>query len=391
MRLTTAGNHLLNHRHIGGWLMDLEPEVLRSGVHTFLFILIIRSKTQIMSVVKKDVGSGSGHFVICDLQEEYTENLLKALREKFPGDCQFYLFRNIERLKAFAMENPVGILLIGEEYPAGQREEIPAAEKFLLTGERLPDKAAATGSCSLPGENVTEQPVFRYQPADQIVKIILGYQTCVPAEQAGKKKGGVRIRDAPDFMGLIGVYSPVHRAGKTKFAIRLGKQLALKRSVLYLNMEGYSGGRFYFPDGPEYDLGDLIYYVRQEITDPGIRISAMTGQAGGMDYIMPMKNECDLRGVTKEEWMLLFDTIQEKCIYDVVILDLGDCISGLYDILRRCGRVYTHYLEEGAARAKISQYEENLRTAGYGDILSKTVKKKAGRTRNTGERSESAG
>ena len=179
--------------------------------------------------------------------------------------------------------------------------------------------------------------------------------------------------------------------GKTNFAIKLGKQLARKREVLYLNMEGYSGGSYYFPDGPSQNLGDLIYYIKQETGDPGIRISSMAGQTGGMDYIMPMENEKDLREVKSEEWMLLLDTILENCIYEVIILDLGECITGLYDILRRCARVYTHYLEEGAAEAKIRQYEENLRVLGYGDVLQKTVKKRAGKTKHAEERSESPG
>ena len=90
--------------------------------------------------------------------------------------------------------------------------------------------------------------------------------------------------------------------------------------------------------------------------------------------------------VKREEWISLLDMILEKCIYEVVILDLGDCIDGLYDILRKCARVYTLYIEDGAAEAKMEQYEQNLRAAGYGDILSRTVKKKVRRTRISDEK-----
>ena len=130
--------------------------------------------------------------------------------------------------------------------------------------------------------------------------------------------------------GLIGIYSPIRRIGRTRFALRLGRQLAEKADVLYLNLEGYAGGSYYFPDPPEMDLGDLIYYMRQEESGQGIKISAMTGQIDGVDYIMPMKHEQDLRQVKGEEWISLLDMILEKCIYEVIILDLGDCIDGLY-------------------------------------------------------------
>lgn len=328
-----------------------------------------------MSSAENCKESVSDYFVICDTQEDYTENLLKALRKRISGEYQFYLFRNIEKLREFSKTHTVGILLISEEYPVQERNKIYAQKTFVLT-EIYPE-----------GNHHSREILFRYQPADQMIEIIFGYREYPSGSCAAGKKGEEKSRDAPDLKGMIGVYSPVHRIGKTKFAIKLGKQLALKKAVLYLNLEGYSGENYYFSGGAEYDLGDLIYYIRQENADPGIRISAMAGQAGGMDYIMPMKNEQDLRQVKKEEWFLLLDVILEKCIYDVVILDLGDCIDGLYEILKRCGRIYTHYIEEGAALAKIRQYEENLRMSGYGDILSRTVKKKAGRGKQAGERS----
>ena len=348
---------------------------------------MIRSKSQIMSAVKKDLERNSGYFVICDTEQEYSDNLLKVLREKISEEYQFYLFHDIGKLKEFSGQNRIEILLIGEEYPEEERDQICAGARFLLTGnpsdgEDVPGKTAET--------HRPETPLFRYQPADRMIWIIFGKKCEITAKSGKKKNAGARIRDAPELKGLVGVYSPIHRVGKTRWAIRLGRQLAGKRHVLYLNMEGYAGGNYYFPEGPKYDLGDLIYYIRQENPDPGIRISTMAGQYDGMDFIMPMENEKDLKEVRKEEWMLLLDTILEKCIYDVVILDLGECIDGLYDILRRCTRIYTHYLEDGVSVAKMTQYEENLNAVGYGDLLLKTVKKKAGKTRNAGERSDSA-
>ena len=170
--------------------------------------------------------------------------------------------------------------------------------------------------------------------------------------------------------------------------MNLGQKLSEKIPVLYLNLEGYSGGGYYLPEKTDHDLGDLLYCMKQERQDYGLKISSMTGQFGGMDYIMPMKNEMDLRAVKGDEWLHLFGQILEKCIYEVLILDLGDCIDGLYDILRNCSKIYTPYILESAAMAKLSQYEMNLRTAGYGDVLMHTVKKQMQKKRSSGERTE---
>lgn len=175
---------------------------------------------------------------------------------------------------------------------------------------------------------------------------------------------------------LIGVYSPIHRIGKTKFAMELGKEFAKKEPVLYMNLEEYAGGDFYFHDQTGQTLADLLYYARQERGNLGLRISMMAGQDEDLDYILPMPYAQDLQEVCVEEWLKLFNQILENCIYGKIILDLGDSIKGLFQILETCDTVYTPFIEDGAARAKLNQYTENLRKTGKEKVLEKTIQKK---------------
>lgn len=328
-----------------------------------------------LSEKKTDTGS-MDHFVICDMQECYSEKLLKILMEKIRTNIQFYIYHDLEKLKEFSKKMEIHILLIGEEYLPGEREGITAAKKYLLTGDR---------ECT--GEK-GEIPLFRYQSVEKMTEIIFNgesEQTNQEVKTYGritnggkrkeKNKTNIHVREVHETSGLIGVYSPIHRVGKTKFAMRLGKKLAQKHPVLYLNLEGYSGENHYFQDDTGSDLGDLLYFMKQEDINTGFKINMTAGQMEGMDYILPMKNENDLRMVTPEEWMELLDTIQEQCIYEHVILDLGDCVNGLYEILRRCSKVYTPYIEDGISAAKLAQYERSLRDSGYGEILSRTVRR----------------
>lgn len=334
-----------------------------------------------MSAEQKKGKEVSGHFVICDTQEKYSENLLKVLSERLTGDYQAHLFHDIGNLKAFAEKSGPIVLIIGEEYTEEERKGIFAHRKYLLTGRR--------GSPLSEGE----RELFRYQSADYIIRTITedfpeaGY--CGEPEGAGKKKKKNREKDmtGTSVRGLIGIYSPIHRIGKTRFALRLGKQMAERFPVLYLNLEGYSGG-YGLSDERGQDLGDLLYFTRQENANPGIRISTMAAQDGGMDYIMPMKHEHDLRQVKGNEWLQLFETILSKCIYEAVILDLGDCVDGLYDILKQCSRVYTLYIDDSVSAAKMEQYERDLRDLGYGEVLNRTVKRRVRRVRHLPERGE---
>ena len=410
----------------------------------------------------------SGCFVICDVQEEYSDHLFQILSEQFEGEYQFHLFHDLQKMTGFFAKNSAEILVIGEEYGNEAIQKAGALQKFILTGS--------------PGEreDLGNIPLFRYQSAEGMIKMIRKYagRGRRGSGGSGTEKSGVadrngmirsregesvcekrrtaRIRDDPPVRGMIGIYSPVHRIGKTRFALRLGQKAACRVPVLYLNLEGCSGGRYYFQEGADKDLGDLLYFLKQERDDWGLKLSAMAARKNGMDYILPMRNEqdlrsvsgeewirlldmilekCiyevvildlgdllyflkqerddwglklsamaarkngmdyilpmrneqDLRSVSGEEWIRLLDMILEKCIYEVVILDLGDAVSGLYDILRKCERIYTPYICEGAAEAKLEQYEESLRAAGYADILAKTVKKRVGKGNRYPERSE---
>ena len=349
---------------------------------------------QIMQIEKKEGRSAPGHFVLCDVQKSYSENLLKALTEKFQGRYRFHLFHDIEKASELSRKVNVDIFMAAEEFGREERKKVTADRRFLL--------------CETRGRSVKagEIPVFRYQPAERIMKEIRESEgrkreiwekerMTEKAETATtemenldsvEKRKTPRILTTTSLKGVIGVYSPVHRIGKTRFAIRLGKQLSQKFPVLYLNLEGNAGGNYYFPENPGQDIGDLLYYMRQDRINPGMKISTMAGQADGMDYIMPMKYEQDVKDVKREEWLALLDIILEKCIYEAVILDLGDCVDGLYDILRKCVRVYTLYIDDETASAKMEQYEKNLRASGYSDVLGKTVKRRVGKARRTEER-----
>lgn len=335
-----------------------------------LFMLhLIAAKSQTMQ--EKITENRSGNFVICDEQKEYSEYLYRALAEQLSDHYRFYLFHHAEEAEYFLENTDVDILLICEEYIQRIEKESRFGTCFVLT--------------QAPSDQISRENMFsiyRYQSADAIIGMIRK----VTEKKVPPAKGEKRIRDDPVLHGLIGVYSPVHRIGKTRFALRMGKKIAKKIPVLYLNLEGHSGDRCYFSGSAQQDLGDLLCYFRQERPDYGMKLSSITGQMEELDYIRPMRNEMDLRSVEGSEWIRLLDMIFRECIYEAVILDLGECINGLYDILGKCDRIYMPYINDGISMAKIRQYEETMRMTGNEKILRHTVKRLMTRKRiRTGE------
>ena len=294
--------------------------------------------------------------VICDSQKQYSENLFQVLTKSKSPEVQFYLFHSMQDAEQFAKEKKIYALLTGEECSKEKRRQIPAVRRFVLVQDKR----------SLLEDG--EIGVYRYQSAEAIRTQML--------ERRVKRKETQRSTKARRGGQLIGVYSPIHRIGKTRFALALGKKLAEREPVLYLNLEGYAGSSYYFTDPTEQTLADLIYYLRQEKGNLGVRISMMAGQLEKLDYIKPMPYILDMQAIQKEEWLQLFQQILNQCIYEKIILDLGDSVNGLFEIFEACHTVYTPYIEERAAMTKLAEYTENLRKTGKEQVLEKTIQKR---------------
>lgn len=404
------------------------PGIIRPDIVYFYSCCAVRSKIQIME--KEKSKHTAGNFLVCDVQEEYAEYLLSILVKHFGIRFQFHFFSDIQKVVEFGKHEEIEVLFIAEECYSAVKEYVKASKTFLLsesvkrqgeagetvvfryqsaakilkiiqaetgkigngrleragirTGEkRTVERRAEEGSTESERRKVVKEILDKCEETEEkrTEDVRKHEETFEKTEKYAvegnmSQKGKKRIRDEPDVKGLIGVYSPIHRIGKTEFALCLGEKIAEKVPVLYINMEGYSGNDFYFQNGKNQDLGDLLYYLKQERVDYGLKTSLMTGQYEKLDYIMPIANEKDLREVTKEEWLTFLDTIMEQCIYQTVILDLGDCILGLYEILKRCDRVYTPFIQDEISMAKMRQYEENLKASGYSDVLKHTVKRR---------------
>ena len=46
--------------------------------------------------------------------------------------------------------------------------------------------------------------------------------------------------------------------------------------------------------------------------------------------------------------------------YELVILDMGECVQGLFQILELCDRVYMQILEDDISKRKIQRFDKNM-------------------------------
>ncbi|MCI8389094.1 MAG: hypothetical protein HFE63_11625 [Clostridiales bacterium] len=193
---------------------------------------------------------------------------------------------------------------------------------------------------------------------------------CYSAEKAAHE--GITVLKKDTY--VIGVYSPIGRAQKTSFALTLGQILARERAVLYLNLESYSGFEQIFEETYERTLSDLLYFVRQENAGIIHRLNGMVRSIQNLDYVPPALSPMDIQCTAGQEWLRLFEEIDRNSNYEVLLLDLGDGVQELYQILDYCRKVYVPMRTDVLSMAKLTQFETLLRTWDYKNVLEKMQK-----------------
>lgn len=288
-------------------------------------------------------------FVVCDSEIVYAEKLSFILGKKI--DFPVYVCSLAEQIEEIANELPIEILLLEEKF-SGKIQENIAKRVIYLTRER--------------GNVEEKQRIYKYQSADNILSDLLNIY-------AREEDRDILRQSRYKECSIIGVYSPVHRVGKTTFAIALGKELAKEERTLYLNLEEYSGWEDRMMMKSSRTIADLLYYTRQENSRISTKVSVMTEKIGQLEYIAPMKISEDLKAVTYEEWQELFDQLLHLRLYRKIIIDFGECVQGLWKLLEMCRRIYMPINRQRESVAKVTQFEKNADVLGYGEILDKII------------------
>lgn len=297
----------------------------------------------------------SKNLVICDSEEGYAQALAMYFMRKKELAAEVQVCSTVTQVMELEKTKKIHLLFLAGEYAKEAKGKLQAEKIFLLM----------TGTEEADGEN----QVYKYQSGEKIVEDMI--RICGPEAsenesiyKGGRKQGGK----------IIGIFSPVHRIGKTTYGLKLGEEMAATENVLYLNLEIYGGIGGHFEEG-EQTLADVLYYARQEKGNLGLLLTTVVKHRKNLDYIVPMPVAEDVKSVKAEEWLMLIRRILEQSIYDVIILDLDEGISGVYELLRACTKIYLLYTQDLYGQAKLRQFENEVNLLGYEDILRKLVRK----------------
>ena len=295
----------------------------------------------------------SKNLVICDEDVNYAARLAAFFNGKRELAFQVKICGNPVELQGLLADSTKSILLLNELFMSHELIKEWKGEILVLS------ETKRAGNY--------ETLLFKYQSGSKILLHIL--EKC--DEQ--NMDGIWRVRKSSKGK-VIGFFSPVRRVGQTTFALTKAKELSKECNVLYMNLEPYAGSEGLFSQNENKTMSTLLYYAKQESENVGMILTTLVCSMNGVEYVPPVKNSEDLHAVTKEEWMWLFRELLRNSIYDVLILDLSECIRGLYEILKFCDEVYMLTADDQIAASKIKQYEQDLRQMGYTEVAERMVR-----------------
>ncbi len=295
-------------------------------------------------------------FAVCDVEVEYAYHFMEYLSRKKAIPFEARVFTSQETCLQYAKKNPVELLLISEKAICQEIQELNIGQIIVLAEDKR------TADCS------AYPSVYKYQSSGQVIRETMA------AYGKSRQSEVCLLPSAAEKTEFIGVYSPVGRSMKTTFALTMGQILAKERAVLYLNLEEYSGFEYLLERSYEQDLGDMLYYLRQNAPNLGLRMNSMIQNMNHLDFLPPVLSPADILNTRPEEWMYLLKVIAEESDYETVILDLGDGVAQLYQILDLCKCVYMPIRNDPVSQAKVRQFEKLIELDGKTDLAARIQK-----------------
>ncbi len=269
---------------------------------------------------------------------------------------QVQVCSSLSHVQELAGHTRIDFLFLPESCAEEESLTVKAEQVFYLTADPAADKT---------GTEEEIPRVFKYQSGEKILGEML--RRCRDLQEEGslfRKPGGKKEAE------VIGIFSPVHRVGKTTYALKLGEELSRSANVLYLNLELYGGAGGWFEDSQE-TLADILYYAGQEKGNLGMALTMTVKHRGELDYVLPDPVSEELKSVPVTLWLDLIRKIFAESIYETLILDIDEGIPGVYELLRACTKIYALKDETEYSQAKIARFERELKQLGYEDVLKK--------------------
>ncbi len=295
--------------------------------------------------------------VIFDVDEVYSYRLMSYLKSVSAIPYELLVFTKRQALEEYFATNEAEVLITNDD------KVLELASKWKISKIlKLSEEQTAMAVC----ESTEYHPIFKYQSTDNIVKEVVHYCLEQPEYLSRGKRGKTGGH-------IIGIYSPAGRCYKTTFSLALSNALAKKGTVLYVNLEEYSGLTESILTREKGSLSEIMYMYRRGYGGISSRIQSMTGRIGKFDYLPPVEYPEDVVDVLPEEWITFIEFLFGNMDYDYLVVDIGNLVKKAWNFFEMMDVVFIPQPEDVMSANKLREFITVINNMGRGLLMENVV------------------
>jgi len=304
--------------------------------------------------------------VFLGMDLEYSKKLSEYLRKQDEDYFDIRIYSDLNIFIEKEEENNVDVLFMGENIYVANMSNISENDGIDNSFFDVKTKSIKVLASEKNSQIKEEYFIYKYQSAYDIYMALIN--ACI--DEAIDKNSINKSKKSK----LVGVYSPVNRSYKTSFSYMYASIISKNQKVLYLNLEAFSGiGDFLFIN-QERNITDLMYEFRANRNLFNIIMSRYIDKSGNLSIVLPAENLSDIQKVSASDWVDFIDYLTVNSDYEVIVIDIGNNVSGIMDILTLCDDIYSPVREDSLSRLKMDHFLKMLnKYYGRSDIKDRII------------------
>lgn len=276
-----------------------------------------------------------GVLAVFDSDLGYVERFLKHLKTRRNLPFTGIGFSDLSSLEQFLERGSIDILLLSDQLAApsllDKLHEEPNISEILISGDKQDTESR-------------QKYIYKYRACDSLINDVItacrleGYESLLSV--SGK--------------GILGIYSPADGMFRQRFALAVAETMAGDRSVLYLNLDRFSGMRHLkSADGPS--ISDLIYFFKTNPKKIREEVHKTLIKRNGVDMILAPCDMEDMDLIEDEGWGEFLGILSECGNYDQIILDMSEAFRKTELIFSVCEKVIIPFCDDSASRERVDE------------------------------------
>ncbi len=276
-----------------------------------------------------------GIIAIVDGNFCYAESLANYINMVQRLPYPVFAYRDVEDYRQQTLKHDVELCILSLQIY--KENKIDSSKLILITEDRY-----------IEAEGLEDiKIIYKYISADQMIREILEYYKNLPKQN--------ELRAVAAQKTAIGIYSPVHRCGKTEAAFAISMILRDRARTLLISLDEYQGLLSTELQQINYDLSDVLYAYKQGGFSFG-KVSASVFANQDIEMIPPARYAEDIAQLQMEELKELLENIFVESYYRYVVIDFGCMGKAAVELLELCDRIYMPCLMDDSSLYRVDEF-----------------------------------